>query len=118
MWRQPRSIALADAILASCGGEGTLREFAESEQARPLRLLEINKAGTLSPRLRRLPGHVFGGYPALDMQAMSYPDASFNLIAHSDALLASVFPNCPRRIAKRQGWKMLCLANSGYPRMI
>jgi len=48
-----------------------LHEFAESEQARPLRLLEINKAGTLSPRLRRLPGHVFGAYPALDMQAMS-----------------------------------------------
>jgi hypothetical protein len=85
MWRQPRSIALADAIPASCGGEGTLHEFAESEQARPLRLLEINKAGTLSPRLRRLPGHVFGGYPALDMQAMSYPDASSNLIAHCEA---------------------------------
>jgi SAM-dependent methyltransferase len=81
-----RSIALADAILASCGWEGTLREFAESEQAQPLRVLEINEAGTLSPILRSLPGHVFGAYPALDMQAMSYPDASFDLIVHSDTL--------------------------------
>jgi len=118
MWRQPRSIALADAILASCGGEGTLREFAESQQARPLRLLEINKAGTPPPTLRRMLGYVFGAYPALDMQAMSYTDASYDLIVHSDMLPASVFLNCPRRLAKRQGWKMLCLANSGYPRMM
>ncbi len=81
-----RSIALADAILAACGWGGRLRDFVESEQAQPIRLLEINEAGTLSPALRRLPGHVFGAYPALDMQAMSYPDGSFDLIVHSDTL--------------------------------
>jgi hypothetical protein len=49
---------------------------------------------------------------------MSYTDASYDLIVHSDMLPASVFLNCPRRLAKREGWKMLCLANSGYPRMM
>lgn len=51
-----RSIALADAILAACGWGGRLRDFVESEQAQPIRLLEINEAGTLSPALRRLSG--------------------------------------------------------------
>jgi len=77
-----RSIALAEAILVACGWEGIFREFAESDQARLLRLLEINKAGTLSPTLRRLPNDVVSANPALDMQARSYADASFDLIVH------------------------------------
>lgn len=81
-----RSIALADAILAECGWAGTLADFVAREQARTLRVLEINEAGTLSPPLRRLPGHVFGAYPALDMQAMSFADGSFDLVVHSDTL--------------------------------
>ena len=40
-----RSIALADAILAECGWAGTLADFVASEQARALRVLEINEAG-------------------------------------------------------------------------
>ncbi len=61
-----RSIALADAILAECGWAGTLADFVASEQARTLR--------------------VFGAYPALDMQAMSFADGSFDLVVHSDTL--------------------------------
>ena len=126
-----RSIALADAILSACGLDGTLRAFVGSDQPRPIRLLEINEAGTLSPALHRLPGHVFGAYPALDMQAMSYPDASFDLIVHPDTLEHVPDPfqalrECAR-VPTRAG--ALCFANrhgcaatgadgnSGHPRI-
>ena len=81
-----RSIALAKAIMNECGTGGTLHDFVAGQAASALHLLEINEAGTLSPTLRRLPGHVFGAYPELDMQAMHYPDGSFDLIVHSDTL--------------------------------
>jgi SAM-dependent methyltransferase len=81
-----RSIALAEAIMAACDADGTLRDFVASGRVATLRLLEINEAGTLSSTLRRLPGHVFGAYPALDMQAMHFADGSFDLIVHSDTL--------------------------------
>jgi len=81
-----RSLALADAILAECGWSGTLEEFVVSEQAKPLRLLEVNEAGSLSSTLRKLPGHVFGAYPDLDMQAMHFEGGTFDLVVHSDTL--------------------------------
>lgn len=81
-----RSIALAQAILGACGAAGTLEAYVGSLKAASLRLLEINEAGSLSPTLRRLPGHVFGSYPDVDMQAMSFGDGTFHLIVHSDTL--------------------------------
>jgi SAM-dependent methyltransferase len=81
-----RSIALAEAILVEVGGNGTLRDFVVGRTASALSLLEINEAGTLSPTLRSLPGHVFGAYPDLDMQAMHYANHSFDIVVHSDTL--------------------------------
>ena len=81
-----RSIALAEAILGACGAAGTLEAFVASPAAASLRMLEINEAGSLSPVLSRLPGHVLATYPAVDMRAMPYGDASFDLIVHSDTL--------------------------------
>jgi SAM-dependent methyltransferase len=81
-----RSIALAEAILAACGAPGTLQDFVASPAAAGLRVLEINEAGTLSPVLARMPGHLLAAYPAVDMRAMPYADASFDLIVHSDTL--------------------------------
>ncbi|MEI6160983.1 MAG: methyltransferase domain-containing protein, partial [Roseococcus sp.] len=81
-----RSIALAKAITVECGWGGTLQDFVASEQARSLRLLELNEAGTLSPVLRGLRSHVFGAYPEVDMQAMPFGDGSFDMIVHSDTL--------------------------------
>ena len=81
-----RSIALAEAILAACGAPGTLQDFVATPPAATLRVLEINEAGTLSPVLSRLPGHLLAAYPAVDMRAMPFPDASFDLIVHSDTL--------------------------------
>ncbi|MCB4821114.1 class I SAM-dependent methyltransferase [Roseicella aerolata] len=81
-----RSIALAEAILAALGAEGTLHALIDSPAASGLALLELNEAGTLSPALRRLPGHRFGAWPEVDMQAMPFQDGSFDLVLHSDTL--------------------------------
>lgn len=81
-----RSIALAEALLAAFGAQGTLRDFVAGGRAAPLAVLEINEAGTLSPELARMPGHRLARYPELDMQAMPYADASFDVLLHSDTL--------------------------------
>lgn len=83
-----RSIALSDAILswANSPPAGTLQAWVASDHARNLRVLEINEAGTLSPTLAALPGHVLAAYPAVDIHALPYDDASFDLVVHSDTL--------------------------------
>ncbi|UNK48897.1 methyltransferase domain-containing protein [Lysobacter sp. S4-A87] len=79
-----RSIALAKAICASAGFEGTLTELIATAPSE--RMLEVNEAGTLNPWLRQFPGHVFGSYPQVDLQKLSLADASVDLIIHSDTL--------------------------------
>ncbi len=81
-----RSGALAEALLGAVGGTGTLLDFVATPAAACLEALEINQAGSLSPVLARLPGHHLASYPDLDMQAMPYPDESFDLVVHSDTL--------------------------------
>jgi ubiquinone/menaquinone biosynthesis C-methylase UbiE len=77
---------LAEALLGAAGGTGTLLEFVETSAAANLEVLEINQAGSLNPVLARLPRHRLASYPAVDMQAMPYPDGSFDLVVHSDTL--------------------------------
>jgi len=80
-----RSIALAKALCVAAGREG--ERFDDVIASPPhLRVLEVNEAGTLHSRLQRLPGHVFSGYPDVDLQAMTYDAASFDLVVHSDTL--------------------------------
>lgn len=81
-----RSIALADALRAVLGISGTLAGFAGSEAAAAVAVLELNEAGTLHAQLARFPRHVFGAYPGVDMHALPYPDAAFDLVVHSDTL--------------------------------
>ena len=81
-----RSIALSNALLTARQGTGTLSSFVATPQAAEIKLLELNEAGTLSTILRRLPGHVFGAYPEVDMHALPYPSESFDLVVHSDTL--------------------------------
>lgn len=81
-----RSIALAEAILGALGAAGTLRTLAESPEAQGIALLELNEAGMLGPVLRRFLGHRLAAWPEVDMQAMPFPDASFDLVVHSDTL--------------------------------
>jgi SAM-dependent methyltransferase len=81
-----RSMALATAILRGHSFSGTLAEFVESEVASSLRVLEINRAGTLTQFLSRMPRHRLAEYPKVDMLALPFPDASFDIIVHSDTL--------------------------------
>lgn len=81
-----RSIALAKAILTVSGRDTTLQDWADTEAARALAVLEINEAGTLSALLRRLPGHVLAEFPQVDATNLPYADASFDLVVHSDTL--------------------------------
>jgi SAM-dependent methyltransferase len=78
-----RSIALAKAILVASGSSLAFHAFV----ARcPLRILELNEAGTLHPALSHIPGHVFGAYPEVDMHALPFAAGSFDLVVHSDTL--------------------------------
>jgi SAM-dependent methyltransferase len=81
-----RCMALAQAILRFYGGSGTFAEFSGGGAAQRLRVLEINEAGGVSAYLARLPGRVFAVFPRVDMQALPYADASFDLVVHSDTL--------------------------------
>lgn len=81
-----RSVALADALLAALGGTSTLSELVTDTACRSIDLLEINQAGSLSPFLSRLPGHVLASYPDIDMQKMPYAKETFDVVVHSDTL--------------------------------
>jgi SAM-dependent methyltransferase len=81
-----RSGALAAAILRWAGFGGVLSDFVSTADARALRVLEINEAGTLTPWLARMPGHVLVRYPAFDMTRPTLPAGTFDLVVHSDTL--------------------------------
>ena len=81
-----RTMALATAVMQCYGYTGLFKHFVREKVARELRVLEINEAGNLTPFLEQLPGHVFGAYPDVDMMALPYEDAAFDLVVHSDTL--------------------------------
>lgn len=81
-----RCMALAAALLRLFEVSAPFSHFVESDRARTLRLLEINEAGGLSPLLARLPGRTAAAYPHIDMQALPFPDRSFDIVVHSDTL--------------------------------
>jgi SAM-dependent methyltransferase len=81
-----RSIALADALRAALHISDTLLAFCASSASSAVRVLELNEAGTLHATIRRLPGHVFGAYPEVDMHALPFEDGLFDLVVHSDTL--------------------------------
>lgn len=80
-----RSQALALAILRFFAFDGTLLQFTESSNS-TVRVLEINRAGELTPILSRMPNHVLCEYPAVDMTCMPFKDGDFDLVIHSDTL--------------------------------
>ena len=81
-----RSMALADSILKRYRFDSTLIDFVHSDIAYSLKLLEINKAGALSPVLTKIPGHVFIKYPEYDMTKLPFNQESFDIVLHSDTL--------------------------------
>jgi SAM-dependent methyltransferase len=81
-----RSSALAKAIATALGTSQTLREIVAGPPGRSLAVLEVNEAGHLHPVLSGLPQHQMARYPAVDIRAMPYADAAFDLVVHSDTL--------------------------------
>ncbi len=81
-----RAIALSNALLKVFGARNTLNAFCSSWRSRKIRLLEINEAGPLHSTLRKLSKHELGSYPQVDMRRLPYPDASFDVVVHSDTL--------------------------------
>lgn len=79
-----RSIALADAVIKEHSFTGLFSDFCKIPDL--LQILEINKAGGLSPFLGKKFGHKLCEYPDIDMQALTEPDESFDLVVHSDTL--------------------------------
>ncbi len=103
-----RSMTLASALLECWKLEATFTQICEPEGfLATQRVLEINEAAHLSPLLAGLPHHVLATYPAVDMQAMPYPDQTFDLVIHSDTLEHVPDPlqalrEC-RRVLKKSG---------------
>lgn len=79
-----RSIALARALCDGFGHPGLLDALIAQQPSQ--RLLEVNEAGTLHPRLGKFPGHVFATYPEYDLMDLALADESFDFIVHSDTL--------------------------------
>jgi len=88
-----RSRTLAAALLDYFGFVGTLQDFcAASRFGRSLRLLELNEAGFLSSWQASMKRHTLVRYPDVDMQALPYADASWEVVIHSDVLEHIVDP--------------------------
>lgn len=82
-----RAMTLAAAILRTFGHAGTLRDLCHSgARFRALTLLEINRAGELTPIFELLPNHMLRAFPQFDMQRMNLEDSSVDVIVHSDTL--------------------------------
>jgi SAM-dependent methyltransferase len=46
----------------------------------------VNEAGTLHGVISSAPNSTYGAYPDVDMEDLPFPDASFDLVVHSDTL--------------------------------
>lgn len=78
---------VADALVALYGTDGTsVAELVEEDAFRSLRIVELNAIGRMHAVLRRLPGLIYAEYPDEDVMALSYADASFDLVLTSDTL--------------------------------
>ena len=64
----------------------TLDELVLEGRFRALRVAEINSIGRMHPVLARLPDLVHVEYPEEDIQSLSWPDKSFDLVLTSETL--------------------------------
>ncbi len=86
--------AIVDEVNARHGTAATrLRSLFRDARARSLAIAEINSAGNLHRFLARCPGLRYSEYgsrrpdvPSQDLMALSYADASFDLVVTSDTL--------------------------------
>jgi SAM-dependent methyltransferase len=81
-----RAMCLSRAVMACYGFSGLFKEFARSEAARRLDVLEINEAHRLTQFLAPLPEHQLVRYPDVDILKLPFEDGAFDLVVHSDTL--------------------------------
>ncbi len=79
-----RSMALATALLGAVGFDGPLERWVSGQPT--LKVLEINKAGDLTPWFDRLPNHLLVEFPEVDLHDLPFPDQSWHVVVHSDTL--------------------------------
>ena len=78
---------VADALVALYGTGGTsVAGLVEEDAFRALRIVELNAIGRMHAVLSRLPDLTYAEYPQEDVMALSYDDASFDLVLTSDTL--------------------------------
>lgn len=98
-----RSMALAIALREFLDGGKTLKSIVENPRSQRTRLLEVNEAGTLHQHLAKLSGHQFASYPEHDLTNLSFSDATFDAVVHSDTL--EHIPN--PELALKECWRVL-----------
>lgn len=79
-----RSMALTVALLDTVGCDGSLESWVSSQPT--IRILEINRAGDLTPWFDRLPNHRLVEFPETDMHDLPFPDDHWDVVVHSDTL--------------------------------
>jgi hypothetical protein len=77
-------MAPAVAMLKAVHHRGTRESWVSTVPAPPVKLLEINRAGDLTPWLARLSHHQLVEFPEVNIEALPFPDESWNLVVHSD----------------------------------
>src|SRR3954470_23465994 len=78
---------MADALVSLYGGgAASVAGLVEENAFRSLEVLELNAIGRMHRILARLPQLTYAEYPQEDVMALSYPDASFDLVLTSDTL--------------------------------
>jgi SAM-dependent methyltransferase len=78
---------IAEVLVSLYGtAAATLAELVREDAFRALRIAEINSVGRMHPILAEAPGLVHVEYPEEDIQALSWADASFDLVLTSETL--------------------------------
>jgi SAM-dependent methyltransferase len=78
---------LAEALLALYGaGARSVAELVQEPGFRGLRVAEINAAGRMHPFLAVHPALTYVEYPQEDIQSLSWPDDSYDLVLTSETL--------------------------------
>lgn len=78
---------LADVLLEHYTDEAqSIAGLVEEERFRLLDIAELNSIGRMHPLLTLLPRLTYAEYPEQDIQALTYPDAAFDLVLTSETL--------------------------------
>ncbi len=79
--------SLADVLLEHYAEAAqTIEGLVDEEHFRLLEVAELNSIGRMHPFLARLPRLTYAEYPDEDIQALTFPDAAFDLVLTSETL--------------------------------